>query len=525
MRPLPTPASRGRRSPAALASRSFPPAEPRRRSLLVAVVRRRGRALALAATAATGHQIGEALVPPAIGLAVDHAVDGGPPASILLAVGGVLALFTLLATGGGTNFWQLTAATTREAHHLRVRTAARILADPSAGAGRRPGDLATVLVTDAKAAAEVLRAMVLLVSGGAGLLVTVAVLVRADPWLGLGITAGAPLLTLAVHRIGPWLEHRIAAGRRSAGLAAALAAELVHAIRPLRGFGGVPEAVRRYRHASRTSLEAALRGATASAAAEAAGALATGLVLTATAAAAAALTVTGRISAGDLVTVVAMASFAGEPVDRLAAGIKTLAVARAGAARIATLLDQSPPAPSAPSAAVAVRPGEMLGVVANDPAVAGAITVSGAVLVEPHAVHLLGRTLEEVLDTGRAIDPEVTARAVAAAQAGDVTRAIADGGANLSGGQRQRLALAARPAVLVLRDPLTAVDAVTEDAAAAGLAALRRADGGATVVITTSPALLARCDRVTYLDGSRPPVDGIHDDLSRDPGYAAAVLR
>ncbi len=232
-----------------------------------------------------------------------------------------------------------------------------------------------------------------------------------------------------------------------------------------------------------------------------------------------------------------MASFAGEPVDRIAAGLKTLATARAGARRIAVLLDApSSPGPALPAAGpLVVRDGEMLGVVATDPAVAAAVAASFEhrdgedVLVEPHAVHLFGRTLQEVLDTGREAGPQATARAVAAARAGDVGVAIADAGANLSGGQRQRVALAralaARPAVLVLRDPLTAVDAVTEDAAAAGLAKLRRAEGGTTVVITTSPALLARCDRVAYLAGNRPPRMAGHDELTRDPGYAAAVLR
>ena len=56
-------------------------------------------------------------------------------------------------------------------------------------------------------------------------------------------------------------------------------------------------------------------------------------------------------------------------------------------------------------------------------------------------------------------------------------RPLLDHGLNLSGGQRQRIALArallADRTVLVLRDPTTAVDAVTENAIAVGIRALR----------------------------------------------------
>ena len=540
------------------------------RSLLIDVLHRRARPLALACAASAGHQICEALVPLAIGLAVGQAVDGGPPAAILLAVLAMLALFAVLATGGGAMFWQVTSAAAKETHQLRVRTAGRILADPRAGAGRRAGDLANVLVSDTKATAEIIRAVVNVVSGCAGLLVTVVVLLRVDPWLGLGIALGALALTLAIERVSPWLERRIAARQHTAGLAAALAAELVHGLRPLRGFGGVPAAVHRYRRASRESLAAALRGATASATVEGAGLVATGLVLLGTTAAAGAMATSGRIGVGDFVTVVAMASFVGDPVQRVAAGIKQAAISRASASRVEALLDLGAPAssvaPTMPLGPLRLRtaglditahPGEMLGIVTTDPATADALiavftTGTGIddsavslgdipvaaldrhtrvrhVLTEPHAVHLFGRTLSEALDTGRGTDTATIERALAAARAAEVSSALLDGGGNLSGGQRQRVALAralaARAPVLVLRDPLTAVDAVTEDAVADGLAALRRDEAGATVAVSTSPPLLARCDRVLFLADSHPPVVATHAELAEDAEYAKAVLR
>ncbi|NEA45995.1 ABC transporter ATP-binding protein, partial [Streptomyces sp. SID10815] len=58
-------------------------------------------------------------------------------------------------------------------------------------------------------------------------------------------------------------------------------------------------------------------------------------------------------------------------------------------------------------------------------------------------------------------------------------------------------ALAARSPVLVLHDPTTAVDAATEDAVAERVRRTRT--GRTTLVLTTSPAWLARCDSVLHL--------------------------
>ncbi|ATE54482.1 ABC transporter transmembrane domain-containing protein [Actinosynnema pretiosum] len=551
------------------------------RALLRDVFRRNARSTALGCALSVVHQTCEALVPVAIGLAVDRAVSSGSPAAIAVAVLGVLLLFAVLSSGGGLSFWVLDRTILTEAHRLRVRGIGRVLTDPAVGQDRRAGELTNILTSDARATAESLRVRALLVSASVGLTVSVVVLLGVDLLLGLGVVVVLPLLVLGVDRLGPWLENRVQARQEAGGLAAAVAAELVHALRPLRGFGGVPEAVRRYRIASRRSLGTAVDAATASSALVGVGQIATGLLLVGTTAAAGLMALSGRISVGELVTVVAMASFVADPVRYIADCVKQIAVSRASADRVAALLaparaeeratDPEPGPLTVRSAGVefTLKPGEVLGLVVADPAVADRITAllngagPGAWLgdvpladvdmhvrrrhlhVEPHAAHLLGGSLTAALDTGRATDQAAVDRALAAASAEDVVESLVDGdlhdhGANLSGGQRQRLALAralaAGPPLLVLRDPLTAVDAVTEHRVARGVHELRHGTGAGTVVLTTSPPLLSRCDRVVFVaaeaeragsasHGDASHAEGTHADLSAIPAYAEVVLR
>ncbi|MGH3931682.1 MAG: ATP-binding cassette domain-containing protein, partial [Pseudonocardiaceae bacterium] len=108
-----------------------------------------------------------------------------------------------------------------------------------------------------------------------------------------------------------------------------------------------------------------------------------------------------------------------------------------------------------------------------------------------------------------------------------VDTVISERGRSLSGGQRQRVALARAlvtdAPVLLVHDPTTAVDAVTEARIAAGIREARR--GRTTIMVTTSPALLAVTDRVVVLDGGTITVEGRHADLvGEHESYRAAVL-
>ena len=104
---------------------------------------------------------------------------------------------------------------------------------------------------------------------------------------------------------------------------------------------------------------------------------------------------------------------------------------------------------------------------------------------------------------------------------------VGERGVQLSGGQKQRIALARalvrEPKVLVLDDPLSAVDAKTE---AAILDAIDRQAAARTVVLVTHRvAAASRCDTIIVVDDGKVIARGTHDELVERGGlYAAFAL-
>jgi ATP-binding cassette subfamily B protein len=103
---------------------------------------------------------------------------------------------------------------------------------------------------------------------------------------------------------------------------------------------------------------------------------------------------------------------------------------------------------------------------------------------------------------------------------------VGEQGHSLSGGQRQRLALAravlGSPSVLVLDDPLSAVDVHTEREIEEALASVLA--GVTALLVVHRPSTLALADRVALLEGGRIADTGTHSELLRRSARYRALL-
>jgi putative ABC transport system ATP-binding protein len=509
-----------------------------------------------------GHQLAEAAVPVTVGWVIDRAVSTGDGTALVRWLAVVVGVFVVLAACGYWGYWWAVRTQRRAAHAIRLDVAGRVL-HPAGGAPGRAGELVSLAGSDADRAGQVCQAIAMAAGALAALAGGAVVLLNASVLLGLVVLGGVPLVMVATRVLARPLVGRAEAEQAALAAATGVATDVISGLRVLKGIGAERAAGESYRRASRAALSARLAAVRLEGGYVGATNVITGVFLVVVAWVGGRLALDGTISVGELVAAVGLAQFLIGPLEWLTEIGTTLAGARGSARRVAALLAAPaavrhgtgtlPPRP--PGAlrvgVIEIAAGEHVGVVTLRAADADALLdalardsdapvtlddadlremrldeARRAVLVARHDATLFEGTIAE--NTGH--DPEV----LAAAAADEVVEVLPDGlhaelgerGRTLSGGQRQRIALAralaADPPVLVLHDPTTAVDAATEHRIADGLVALRA--GRTTVLVTSSPALLARCHRVLLVEGGAVVAAGSHADLADDERYREAVL-
>ncbi|WP_039931828.1 ABC transporter ATP-binding protein [Streptomyces viridochromogenes] len=530
------------------------------------------------------YQAGETAFPIALGLIVEHTMRDRNLGSLGLSIAALAVIITTVSLSWRFGMRILQKANTTEAHRWRVRVAACGLQPVARDVDLKSGEVLTIATEDADQTADIIEVVPLLISSLVAVVVAALALGLADVRLGLLVIVGTvailSILSVLSRRIGSSTQEQQARVAR----AGAKVADLITGLRPLHGFGGNHAAFRSYRKVSTEAklqaiTVAKVNGAYAGAALALNAVLAGAVTLTA-----GWLAFDGQIGIGELVMAVGLAQFIMEPLRLFSEMPKYVMIARASAARMALVLTAPPvstPGPERPAAGgnleldgvrygtlrdlkFQVSAGEFVAIAAYRPreaadlasvlaghvppgAYEGAVRVGGRELadlsIEAVREHMLVNPYDGEIFAGTLrtnIDPSGTSRtvpeAVEASMLTDVVALHRDGldhgvrdrGANLSGGQRQRLslarALAADMDILVLHDPTTAVDAVTEQLIARNVAKLRR--GRTTVVITSSPALLDAADRVLVLDDGAVTAEDTHRNLlATDEDYCLAVAR
>lgn len=521
--------------------------------------------------------VAQALMPAAVGRAVDAGLAHRDPdalltwGAVLLGLGVLQAVAGILRHRCAVHNWLAAAYRTVQ---VTVDATNRL------GAALPRRAAAGEVVSIGTADIEHIGSAIDITARGTGAVVAIAtvavILLDASVPLGLVVVLGVPVLMGLVGLLIRPLHRQQQAYRDSEGRLTARAGDIVSGLRVLRGVGGEPMLSARYRTQSQALRADGLRVARVESLLEAAQVLLPGAFVVLVTWLGARFALRGEISAGQLVAFYGYTAFLVSPLRNLTEAADKLTRGHVAARRVVRLLRLAPelvdparPATLPPGpgelvderSGLVLRPGRFTALAATAPEDAAAIadrlgryvdgdvtlhgvplrdlavaTVRERILVADNDAHLFTGPLWSELDPHDAADRSAVEAALVAASATDIVEALPDGldgrvaerGREFSGGQRQRLrlarALVADPETLVLVEPTSAVDAHTEARIADRLGAARQ--GRTTLVCTTSPLVLGHAEHVVFVEDGKVVAEGRHDELlAAEPRYAATVSR
>ncbi len=544
------------------------PGKPDTRSatrLLVWVGRHQVGTLVLGIVFGVVWMVAQALMPFAIGRAIEEGiVDDDSRAlvqwsGILLALGAVQAAAGVMRHRAAVSNWlQASFRFAQLVGHHAARSG------PAVRAQHSTGEVVATVSNDAMRAGGAFDITARLAGAVVAYFVVAVILLSASVVLGLLVLIGVPILVVTLGTVIRPLQARQREQRAQVGQLTALGADTAAGLRVLRGIGGERAFHDRYRARSQQVRHAGVRVAVPQSTLDAAQVLLPGIFVVFVTWLSARFALSGRIGTGDLVAFYGYAAFLVIPLRTAAEAVDKITRSHVGAQRMVDVLvverhvlEPATPAAEPPEgvplvdqrSGLVVEPGLLTCVVSAVPdesaAIAdrlgrfgddGGVTLGGVpleqlpvevvrrriVVSEPDPLLFSGTLRSELDPWATASDDEILA-AISVANAEDVLDAAPAGlatemderGRSFSGGQRQRLVLArallSEAEVLVLVEPTSAVDAHTEARIARRLH--ERRAGRTTVVVSTSPLVLDRADRVALVRGGRVVAVGTHREL------------
>lgn len=451
------------------------------------------------------------LTPVVVGRAVDEAIATSSSSRLvfwILVLGG---LFVLAIGVNAIARFMLIRSQQLVSHDLRTMVTDRIQ-DPRgfAGRDRTAGGLLSIASSDTSRVGEIVMMTVMPVAEAASITYGAIMMFTINPWLSLATLVGGVLLVVVALRVARPLQSRSVERQHAIAQAAATATDVVQGLRILKGLGAIVTVRGRYDEVSdiayrktvhANAAEARLNGAT-----EAAGAIfVSGLGLTS-----GALALNGHITIGELITVVGLTQFLITPMTMFGRNLASRwASAEASARRIREVLGAGF---ERTTEVDAVRTAQFI-----ETLPAGLTVVRGIddeliaaleslprtrVIVAPHAADLFDGSVADNVYPDRATVEEALRVACCEDIPEGPDKRVGENGRMLSGGQRQRVALARAiafgPEILVLQDPTTAVDSVTEQNIAERVSDYRA--GKITLVLSDAPAWNAVADNHLGVD-------------------------
>lgn len=387
-------------------------------------------------------------------------------------------------------------------------------------------------------------------------------LISSAPSIGIIVLIAVPLMSLGIIPIIKPLQEREAEQRKKLSASTNLAADTVAGLRVLRGIGGEDAFIARFKDASQEVRAAAVRTARMRSLLQALQIVLPGALVLVVIFFGGNLVLEGNMKIGELLAFYGYSAFLVLPIRVIIESVQRMTSALVSARRVLHLLQVQPvnrwgsnEAPDARAllrdgeSEVEIRHGELLVIVSESPLIADdlcdrlggyvsadAVTLGNlpltvfsrnairrTIFVQEKEPSILSGTIGSIFaikNSGRISVED----ALEAASSQDILDSldgeglrteVVERGRTLSGGQRQRLALARTlfvdAPIAILDDPTSAVDAHTESRIAVRLANIRK--GMTTVIVSTSPLILDKADRVILLLKGKVFAEGKHVEL------------